>query len=587
MLSQACFLQSSRLSYAVAQALGCAALLLPASALAQAPGALSPGVQLQQQLRQFENSPNPSSGDVDLAPSQEDSTPADEQGPQQTMFLKGVRFEGNFRYSADELIQPFVQLIGEDITFAQLQQAVVDAQNVYRSAGYITSVIYLPQQPQIFVDNGMVLVKVVEGFIEDVEVRGANDGLRAYAERMLQGVEGGPNENIFNFSTLERQLVLMRDFGGLQYTTTLTRGTRLGGSVLLVDLKEKSLSAGLTVDNNLPAQLGEVRTGAYAQYVTPTSLPFKVNLLGNYAFPVDNGLIDGIASLSAPIGTNGLRASALWATSSTNSSDLYDGPSKVQTRGESNYLAFGMDYPLTARRNTQLNIGLKGIALNSSNDIYVDDNHTTNLATNRIRAAQLNVDAFTFDAATTYQLNLLLKQGFSGLDDELEDGEFLSNPYGSNDFTTARLNLTAVHRLFDTNTSLTVKGAGQLASTGLPVPEQFTYGGPNFGRGFTSAYILGDQGASGLVQLGHDFYFDNGTTSLGPFAWADYGYVNYLEGPLPDQEAATYGVGLKGTAWSGKGNFEVGWGVPSLNTLDPGDVGIDSSIVYFKVGVGF
>ena len=478
-----------------------------------------------------------------------------------------------------------MQLIGEDITFAQLQQAVVDAQNVYRSAGYITSVIYLPQQN--FVDNGMVLVKVVEGFIEDVEVRGANDGLRAYAERMLQRVEGGPNENIFNFSTLERQLVLMRDFGGLQYTTTLTRGTRLGGSVLLVDLKEKSLSAGLTADNNLPAQLGEVRTGAYAQYVTPTSLPFKVNLLGNYAFPVDNGLIDGIASLSAPIGTNGLRASALWAISSTNSSDLYDGPSKVQTRGESNYVAFGMDYPLIARRNTQLNIGLKGTGQNSSNDIYVDNNKTTNLATNRIRAARLNVDAFTFDAATTYQLNLLVSQGFGGLDDELEDGEFLSNPYGSNEFTTARLNLSAVHRLFDTNTSLTVKGAGQWASTGLPVPEQFTYGGPNFGRGFTSAYILGDQGASGLVQLGHDFYFDNGTTSLGPFAWADYGYVNYLEGPLPDQAAATYGVGLKGTAWSGKGNFEVGWGVPSLNTFNPRDVGIDSSIVYFKVGVGF
>ena len=83
-------------------------------------------------------------------------------------------------------------LIGEEISFAELQQAVVQAQNVYRSAGYITSVVYLPQQN--FVDNGMVLVRVVEGFIEDVEVRGANDGLRAYAERMLQRVEGGPNK---------------------------------------------------------------------------------------------------------------------------------------------------------------------------------------------------------------------------------------------------------------------------------------------------------------------------------------------------------------------------------------------------------
>jgi len=585
MSAQACFLQSSRLSHAVAHALGCAALLLPAAALAQAPGALSPGVQLQEQLRQFENSPAPGTGDVEFIPSRDDQDDSEAQGSEQTMFLKGIRFEGNFKYDSDELIQPFLGLIGEEISFAELQQAVVQAQNVYRSAGYITSVVYLPQQN--FVDNGMVLVKVVEGFIEDVEVRGANDGLRAYAERMLQRVEGGPNKNIFNFSQLERQLVLMRDFGGLQYTTTLARGTRLGGSVLLVDLKEKTLSAGLTADNNLPAQLGEVRTGAYAQYVTPTSLPFKINLLGNYAFPVENGLIDGIASLSAPIGTDGLRATALWAISSTNSSDLYDGPSKVQTRGESNYVAFGMDYPLIARRNTQLNIGLKGTGQNSSNDIYVDDKQTTNLSTNRIRAARFNLDAFTFDAETTYQLNLLVSQGFGGLDDELEDGEFLSNPYGSNEYTTARLNLSVVRRIFDSNTSITLKGAGQWASTGLPVPEQFTYGGPNFGRGFTSAYILGDQGASGLAQLGHDFYFENGTASLGPFAWIDYGYVNYLEGPLPDQAAATYGVGLKGSAWSGKGNFEVGWGVPALNTFNPRDVGVDSGIVYFKVGVGF
>ena len=585
MSAQACFLQSSRLSHAVAHALGCAALLLPAAALAQAPGVLSPGVQLQEQLRQFENSPAPGTGDVEFIPSRDDQDDSEAQGSEQTMFLKGIRFEGNFKYDSDELIQPFLGLIGEEISFAELQQAVGQAQNVYRSAGYITSVVYLPQQN--FVDNGMVLVRVVEGFIEDVEVRGANDGLRAYAERMLQRVEGGPNKNIFNFSQLERQLVLMRDFGGLQYTTTLARGTRLGGSVLLVDLKEKTLSAGLTADNNLPAQLGEVRTGAYAQYVTPTSLPFKINLLGNYAFPVENGLIDGIASLSAPIGTDGLRATALWAISSTNSSDLYDGPSKVQTRGESNYVAFGMDYPLIARRNTQLNIGLKGTGQNSSNDIYVDDKQTTNLSTNRIRAARFNLDAFTFDAETTYQLNLLVSQGFGGLDDELEDGEFLSNPYGSNEYTTARLNLSVVRRIFDSNTSITLKGAGQWASTGLPVPEQFTYGGPNFGRGFTSAYILGDQGASGLAQLGHDFYFENGTASLGPFAWIDYGYVNYLEGPLPDQAAATYGVGLKGSAWSGKGNFEVGWGVPALNTFNPRDVGVDSGIVYFKVGVGF
>ena len=116
MSAQACFLQSSRLSHAVAQALGCAALLLPAAALAQAPGVLSPGVQLQEQLRQFENSPAPGTGDVEFIPSRDDQDDSEAQGSEQTMFLKGVRFEGNFKYDSDELIQPFLGLIGEEIS---------------------------------------------------------------------------------------------------------------------------------------------------------------------------------------------------------------------------------------------------------------------------------------------------------------------------------------------------------------------------------------------------------------------------------------------------------------------------------------
>ena len=112
MSAQACFLQSSRLSHAVAHALGCAALLLPAAALAQAPGVLSPGVQLQEQLRQFENSPAPGTGN-EVHPLRDDQDDSEAQDSEQTMSLKGIRFEGNFKYDSDELIQPFLGLIGE------------------------------------------------------------------------------------------------------------------------------------------------------------------------------------------------------------------------------------------------------------------------------------------------------------------------------------------------------------------------------------------------------------------------------------------------------------------------------------------
>jgi hemolysin activation/secretion protein len=74
--------------------------------------------------------------------------------------------------------------------------------------------------------------------------------------------------------------------------------------------------------------------------------------------------------------------------------------------------------------------------------------------------------------------------------------------------------------------------------------------------------------------------------SVTPFFWYDYGYTNYLEGPLPNQAASTYGIGMRGNGFYNS-TFELGWGLPSINTLNPNQVGIDSSIVYFNAGWKF
>ena len=579
----------SPLCAAIVRVASCAALLVPAPALAQSSGANSPGVQLQEKLRQFEVSAEPKELGIDLSNSKEDLPSTENPVSQKKMLLQEVTFKGNRKFNDDFLVEFFQELIGKEVTFANLKQSISQITTFYKSAGYITSLAYLPEQSFA---SGVVEVQVVEGFIEKIEITGANDSLRAYVKDMLASIPGGVTDEIFEFSILERQLILMRDFGGFNYKTTLSRGSRLGGSVLTVQLEKDSWSGGLTTDNNVANQLGDLRSGVYAQYVSKTNVPIKLNVSGNYAlsnyaYPDDYGLIDGIASISFPLGNKGLKASLLWATSYTNTKDLYQGPSKVETLGKSMYWSFGMDYPIVARRNAQLRVGLKGTGQNSTNDIHVDDRFATNVSANKLRVARLSVDGFTYDAASTHQMSLVVSQGLSNIDDVLDPGDFPSNPYADSTFTAGRLNLSADYRLFGGDTIFSVKGAGQLASGALPVPEQFTFGGPVFGRGFKSTHILGDQGYSGIAQFEHNFFFKGGTSSLTPFAWIDYGSVNNLAGPLPSQRAATYGIGLKGSAWRGKSNFEVAWGTPALNSLDTSNVGKHSSTVYFKVGVGF
>jgi hemolysin activation/secretion protein len=559
---------------------------LPAAA--QAPGAINPGVQLQEQIRDSVPPPRDyESPEQALPDANNTNLPTDniQSNEDQTVFFKAVRINGNTEFSDEILLQPFLALIGKEITFKQLEYAVLQSESIYKRAGFITTRVVIPAQD---LNSGNVSIRVVEGVIEDIDVRGASTGLQAYIRKMLQPIVNDGPSRIFNFKTFERQLLQIRNFGGVKFNSTLAKGNEIGGSLLVIDLTSDSFSGGLGTNNNLPAQLGNWQVSGNLQYITPTSQPVKLFSRGSYAFPYSGGLITGLGIISTPIGNDGFKADALWSGSSTSSKDLFDGPAKVQTIGSSNYWSFGISYPLILKRNSQLSIALKGTGQNSTSDIYIDNNEAFNSSTDKIRAIRLAVDGYYASSRSTNTLSFVLSQGISGLNNELASDEFPSNPLGDSGFTTARLNLSRSQKLFDFGTQLTVKAVGQLSSTALASPEAITYGGPIFGRGFNSVYILGDQGWAGSIELGQQInfsLFDNDISTVTPFAWYDYGDTQNKEGPLPSQTVSTYGLGLRSNAYNI--NLELGWGIPSSNTLQSKHVGTSHSIVYFNAGWRF
>ena len=554
-------------------------------ALAQAPGALDPGVQLQEELRNITPPPPRYDPDEDLKLEEKTQPDSEDIEDQSSILLKKVRIEGHTVLSDAVLMRPFAALVGGTITFQQLQQAALQAEALYKELGFITTRVVIPSQD---FDGGEITIQVVEGFIQDVDVRGATPGLQAYVRRMLQPVGAESNRKVFNFNVLERQLLLIRSFGGVRFNSSLVKGTVLGGSRLIVNLKADSFAGGIDANNNIPLQLGDWQISANASTYIPISQPIKILGGGSYSLPFNGGLVSGLAALSTPIGNEGFKADAFWALSTTSSKDLLDGPGYLQTVGSSNYWSFGLSYPLLLKRNAQLNVSLQGTGQNSTNDLYVDGIEATDLSTDRIRALRLLVDGYLVSRNATTSASLRISQGLGGLDDGLDADEFPSNPYGAPNFTTARLNLARTQRLFESDTLLTIKGAGQVSATPLPVPETFTYGGPQYGRAFRSVYILGDQGWAGSVELAQNFNVQlfNELASFQPFLWYDYGNTIYKEGPLPSQQASTYGIGLKGSGFQNT-SFELGWGIPATNTLQPNVVGTANSIVYFNVGWRF
>ena len=554
-------------------------------ASAQAPGATNPGVQLQEELREQKiDAPNyegSSQNDLGTESSGDETT---NDTSDETIFLKGIRFKGNTIISSDKLIEPFINLIGKDVSFKNIAEAVSNAEKFYKESGYITSRVIIA--PQNF-DSGYILLDVIEGYIESIDVKGGGDAIQAYMLKMLQPVFAEGKSKIFNFKDLEKQLLLTKDFGAVNYNVAISKGQDTGGSVLTVSLKPQKVNGSVTADNFLPSQLGDWQLGASASYYVPSSNPVKINAGAKYSFPFSSELINGYVVASTPIGNEGFVTEALWAASSTKSDDLLDGSGTLKTKGSSNYWSFGIGYPLILERNSKLSISLNGTGQNSTNDLYLDGKHATDLSTDRIRSVRLSVDGYLAKPTFITSGSLRLSQGISGLGDDLSSDEFLSNPVGESDFTAARLELSHLQKLPISGLQLHTKASGQLSSTALPVPEQFTYGGQSYGRAFKSVHILGDEGWTTSVELNYPVRLrSTDTSSITPFVWYDYGSTSYKKGALTSNTAATYGMGLRGTGFYNT-TFEVGLAVPGDSSINSSETGFGSSSVYFNAGWNF
>lgn len=497
-----------------------------------------------------------------------------------TFFLKAIRFEGNNIYTYDELIQPFVEFIGKNVSFEDLKSASLEAESIYKRDGYVTSRVILPEQD---FESGKITLRVVEGYIESISVTGSSPGHQKYVQKFLSVIPVGDNKKPFNYNTLERQLLLIRDFGGLDFQVSIAKGSKTGSSILAVDLKKDSISGNLSLDNNLPDSLADFQSSLAVKYSAPLSQPINFVGVGSYGY--GGGLISGFASLSTPIGIKGITTDFLYSHTSTDSSDLYSSVGKLNTKGTSDYWSLGVSYPILIERNSKLSVSLKGTLQNSSNDLYLDNLKAMNISTDNIKALRFSVDAYKLTPNSSNSLSFNVNQGLGS--DSLDSGEFPSNPNADDNFTSANLELYRIQRLFNPKTFLTLKAKGQLSSSSLLSPEAFTYGGQDFGRAFRGTHILGDEGWASSVELSHqlDAKLFKRDLNYTLFTWYDYGETSYKKGPVTDYNASSYGLGMRANVSSI--SMEVGVGIPANDSLNSGKTGFEHSNVFFNAGWKF
>ena len=516
--------------------------------------------------------------------------PIDEQGnirkkiSEKTILLNSIEVSGNKLYSDEKLIKIFEGLINKEVTFSDLSKAALKVQSLYRENGYITTRVILPKQDFV---KGNIKVVIIESYLEDIVINGGTKGTRDYIKYMTSNVLKDNQKNqIFNFNDLERQLLLIKKSNIGKLTSTLSKGSKLGTSLLTINIDPYPLNSSAFSNTDISNNLGDYVVGLKSAYTTKTNKPLKIGASAKYAFPITDGLTSGLLYLEKPIAKKGLSLNSIYAYSSTKTKDLFPLTSGESiNKGTSEYISLGLSYPFILKRNLEIGMDISTTIQNSHQDLYQDNVKSNNVSTDRIRAVRVGLNGRKSLKRSYNTARFLYSQGFEGWDDTLTGDQQKSDLDSKSIFSTYKLDLSRQQYIGNSGLAIEFNASGQIASTSLPTPEKFSFGGPDYGRGFANSHIFGDAGWSSSVQLTKNMYSKNGRT-ISPFVWYDYGSVDDLAGDTSELSASTYGIGIGGNL-NPDTSYEFSVAVPDQDDSNPTKTGFEHSIFKFNLGLKF
>jgi len=137
------------------------------------------------------------------------------------------------------------------VTVAQVYEFANALEQAYARAGYILVRVTVP--PQKLNDHGRLLIGIVDGFVEKVQVDNVPDRVRALVTARMASLVGRRH---IKLDEIERRLLTAGDVPGLRLKSTLARGKTLGGALLVLEGTHRLVTATANIDNRLPSSLG-------------------------------------------------------------------------------------------------------------------------------------------------------------------------------------------------------------------------------------------------------------------------------------------------------------------------------------------
>lgn len=534
-------------TYVVAAFLGFSTFPVMASAAsitaADLPGSVT---RAQQDLKAAQQVAPPSMEKGAMATPAYQAAPTSPGADKVTFVLKKLVISGSTIYGNQALEQEFSRFIGKKISLATLQQITNAITLQYRKDGYILSKAIIPAQK---IDNGVVQLQVIEGYIANVEIQGNAKGARPLLEAYGKQIEA---HYPLNIKTLERFALLANDIPGMNVKTILqplpegVAATK--GGVNLVFIPAQSTASGyVSYDNRGTKFLGpnEISAGA------------SVNSIFR---PGDQTGFQGVVTKTThelqylnvytrqPLGSNGMTLNVSGSVSHTEPGFTLK---PFGIKGNSSEVTATLNAPVI--RSREQNLFLTGTFdyldnASSQTILPTGDIPDQNLYTDHIRSIRLGANYYLNDhLGGMNQFGLQVSKGLPVLGSSPSDSPHLSRIDGDPQYTKLNGNISRL-QVLPHSFSILTGVVGQYGFNPLLSAEQFSYGGSQYGQAYDPSEITGDRGVAAKAELRYDqspeWRFLN---SLEYFAGYDIGKVWNIEpesvNGLPKEQsgASVYG----------------------------------------------
>lgn len=267
-----------------------------------------------------------------------------------TIPVRSVRVIGSTVFTDVEFAPLIAPIVGQTVALSEINQVVSAITQLYLDSGYLTSRAILPQQA---VQEGAIVIQIVEGFLSQIEIQGLQHLQASYLKSRINRGVALP----LNINDLEDQLRLLQLDPNLDdFTVALQSGETLGSSILTLDVHESPRFFGdVFIDNSAAASVGSTRSGMELGYRNLLGIGDVVNLSYYQTFAGGSD----VWSLGYTVPVNPLNGTLRVATVRDRNRIIQDPFDVLNIRGESEFYELSFRQPLkrTATEEFALSLG--------------------------------------------------------------------------------------------------------------------------------------------------------------------------------------------------------------------------------------